>query len=469
RTFQVAGSGLSGQGGASAGCGVPDDAVAVEVSVTTPSPPGTGFLRAWPADASPPNATMVNYSAGQGTTNTGAVRLSSFVGSADLSVGTFTSSTHVIADVQGYFVSESWSPSSPLISAFVATPSSRAAPALIAYSWTVSDPDGDVLTCAIDGDGDGVDDVTVAGCPATGSRNVAVADPGAVTARITVSDGTSSTQLTTPVTVGADVVESYDIVLRFQGSPTVEQQSFFTAAADRWESVVVRGVPSAFVNVPVDGCGPGTNESITQVVDDLVIDAIVTPIDGSGGILGQAGACSIGAVDDLPRFGVMKFDSADVANLIAQGRFDETVTHEMAHVVGFGGLWGASFQDLLVDDGVDPRFDGPNAVAEWSLLGRTGTVPVEAGGGAGTAKSHWRESTFDTELMTGFLDVGSNPLSRLSIASLADMGYRVDLDQADAYTLPGSLLRLQMLLAEHEHDDHLHTDPLAPVAVAPPA
>ena len=467
RTFQVAGSGLSAQGGAAGGCGVPDAAVAVEVSVTTPAPSGSGFLRAWPADAAAPNATMVNFTGGQGTTNTGAVRLSSAAGTSDLSVGAFTSATHVIADVQGYFVSESWSPSAPVVGSFAGSPTPQAAPALVAYSWSVSDPDGDSLTCAIDGNGDGIDDLTIPGCQAPGSRNLTVAAAGSFNARLTVSDAATSTQATAPVVVTADPVESYDIMLRFQGSPTAEQQSFFNAAAVRWESIVARGVPSAFVNVPQDACGPGTNQSISQVVDDLVIDAVVTPIDGVGGILGQAGACSIATADGLPRFGVMKFDSADVANLISQGRFDETVAHEMAHVVGFGGLWGPSFKDLLVDDVADPRFDGPNAVAEWSLFGRTGTVPVEATGGAGTAKSHWRESTFDNELMTGTLDLGANPLSRLSIASLADMGYRVDLSRADAYSLPASLLRLQVLLEDHG-GEHQHTDPVDPVAWATP-
>jgi hypothetical protein len=291
---------------------------------------------------------------------------------------------------------------------------------------------------------------------------------GVRTARLTVSDGAATTQVTTPVIATADPVEAYDIELRFQGSPSIEQQGFFTDAAVRWESIVVRGVPSATVAVGLDGCGADTNQPIFQVVDDLVIDVIVTSIDGVGGILGQAGPCSIATVDDLPRFGVMKFDSADVSNLITQGRFDETVTHEMAHVLGFGSLWGESYQDLLGGDLADPRFEGLHAIAEWNVLGRSGTVPVEAGGGAGTARSHWRESTFDTELMTGFLDFGANPLSRLSIASMADMGLQVDLDQADPYSLPGSFLRLQRLL-EAGHDGHLHTEPLAPVAVAPPA
>jgi hypothetical protein len=43
--------------------------------------------------------------------------------------------------------------------------------------------------------------------------------------------------------------------------------------------------------------------------------------------------------------------------------------------------------------------------------------------------------------MTGYVSYSSNPLSRMSIASLADMGYRVDLTQADSYQLGSWALR----------------------------
>ncbi len=43
--------------------------------------------------------------------------------------------------------------------------------------------------------------------------------------------------------------------------------------------------------------------------------------------------------------------------------------------------------------------------------------------------------------MTGFVGGAPNPLSRLTVASLKDLGYVVDLKKAEAYTLP-DLLRL---------------------------
>ena len=63
---------------------------------------------------------------------------------------------------------------------------------------------------------------------------------------------------------------------------------------------------------------------------------------------------------------------------------------------------------------------------------------VENTGGAGTADAHWRESVFGNELMTGFVDAGVNPLSRVTVASMGDLGYTVNLADADPYTLaPG--------------------------------
>jgi len=88
----------------------------------------------------------------------------------------------------------------------------------------------------------------------------------------------------------------------------------------------------------------------------------------------------------------------------------------------------------------DPRYGGPAGTAEWSELGGTGRPPLEADGGTGTAEAHWAEATFGPELMTGWIEgSAAMPLSRMSIAALADLGYRVDLSTADAFTLPALL------------------------------
>jgi hypothetical protein len=62
---------------------------------------------------------------------------------------------------------------------------------------------------------------------------------------------------------------------------------------------------------------------------------------------------------------------------------------------------------------------------------------VENTGGPGTRDSHWRETVHNAELMTGWIEGGgvANPLSEITIASMADMGYLVDMTAADPYVL----------------------------------
>lgn len=329
----------------------------------------------------------------------------------------------------------------PVVTSFTTPVASVTTPALVPFSWTVADPQGTPLTCTLDVEDDGDVELTVPGCQGTRSRNLTVGTTGPIVVRLTVDDGSETTSATVAFSAAPGPTETYDVVLRPQSPLSPEAQTAFDAAEARWESVLVAGVPSASVSIGTNACG-ATNGALSGVVDDVVIDISTTAIDGDGGILARAGPCLIATVDGLARFGVMEFDLADIGDLFAGGTLDDVIVHEMGHVLGIGTLWDSVPTGSLIT-GVgtgDPRFLGARAGAEWSALGRTGTVPVEATGGPGTADSHWRESVFGNELMTGFINAGSNPLSRLTIASLADLGYLVDLGAADAYSLPGGSL-----------------------------
>ena len=177
-------------------------------------------------------------------------------------------------------------------------------------------------------------------------------------------------------------------------------------------------------------------------MDDLLILADLQPIDGPGAVLGRAGPCLTRLSDQLPVLGVMLFDTDDLEDLEAFELLDDVVVHEMGHVMGIGTLW--SEHGFLVDPagqgGTDPHFTGAQAIAAFDAAGGTDypdeKVPVETEGGPGTEDSHWRESVFDNELMTGFINVGPNPLSAITVRSLADQGYTVNLAGPDPYTLP---------------------------------
>jgi hypothetical protein len=76
-------------------------------------------------------------------------------------------------------------------------------------------------------------------------------------------------------------------------------------------------------------------------------------------------------------------------------------------------------------------------------------------GTRGIRDNHWRESTFVTELMTGFIGTDSNPMSTVTIESLRDLGYEVDITQADSY----SLLHMPMHLVDAKGNIVGVTDP----------
>ena len=112
----------------------------------------------------------------------------------------------------------------------------------------------------------------------------------------------------------------------------------------------------------------------------------------------------------------------------------EVILHEMGHVLGFGTFW----KTLNLVRGVsDMYFTGPLAIHAFDNAGGRNyngpKVPVESDSG------HWRGPVFGDELMTPSvrpdLD-GSLPLSAITIQSLADLGYEVDVSRADRYRLP---------------------------------
>ena len=197
-------------------------------------------------------------------------------------------------------------------------------------------------------------------------------------------------------------------------------------------------------------CGV-TGLSTNTYIDDLVI--LVALFDeGPGGTLAQAGPCQVRRGSDqdlLPIIGFMAFDIQDIDALAAGGQLAETALHEIGHVMGIGSLWNppATFgiPPLIRGEGTaDPFFVGPLAIQAFDDAGGTtyqgNKVPVENTGGSGTADSHWRESVFDDELMTGFAEVNpGEKLSMVTIQSLLDIGWlEVNEDEAEEYALPGS-------------------------------
>jgi hypothetical protein len=84
-------------------CGIAAGAKAVSLNVTAVAPGAAGNLRFFPGDGAAPDASALNFNAGQTRGNNAVVMLASS-GSGTLGVRNgCTASVHVVIDVNGYF------------------------------------------------------------------------------------------------------------------------------------------------------------------------------------------------------------------------------------------------------------------------------------------------------------------------------------------------------------------------------
>ncbi len=262
---------------------------------------------------------------------------------------------------------------------------------------------------------------------------------------------------TLTVTIGGKPLDSFDIELVFLDGGTASQDQIMRDAAKRWESIIARGADDfTYQNAWAAGsCGPGSPAiEVGEMIDDVRIYITIDSIDGAGGILGRASPCSVrritfatsDPIDQEVIRGFIELDEDDVNRLEARDALVNTVTHEYAHVLGFGTYW--EDRDLLRNPSVngtanaDTHFVGPLTLAAFDRSGGRGymgaKVPVQSGGERGSSDSHWREDVFGTELMTPYLSAGTEPLSRITIESMADLGYEVNLTAAEPYRVSGA-------------------------------
>jgi len=220
-----------------------------------------------------------------------------------------------------------------------------------------------------------------------GGKGGGTADPGVIDSYVSGPDG------------------GFNVEIQFSGTWTSSLQQAFIDAADWISSTIVGDIADVFYQ--------------GSIIDDITIDAELTAIDGVGGILGQAGPTAVRTGSYLPAAAIMQFDNADADTFNQMGLWDEIVQHEMLHSIGFGTIWG--YLGLISGSGTSsPTFTGANASLAY---GSENGVPIENDGGPGTKESHWEESLFGSELMTGWLDSNNVYISDMTVASLEDLGY----------------------------------------------
>ena len=266
--------------------------------------------------------------------------------------------------------------------------------------------------------------------PAAGANTVNAAGDGVALAGAPITFTVNATASASQFTIQLD----------FRTTATPAQQAAFNNAKARWQTVITGDL----TDFNVSGAPACEGVTSTGIVDDVKILVFLEPIDGVGDVLGAAGPCIIRGSSLLTVIGVMRFDTADLPNLEANGSLDDVILHEMGHVLGYGTLWDANFFNVIAGAcTATPTYTGTNAVAAFT--GSNGgtlftSVPVEnfqpgVECNNGTRDSHWEEDVFRSEVMTGFISGIQRPLSLTSIQSLKDLGYVVNAAAADPFNI----------------------------------
>ena len=217
----------------------------------------------------------------------------------------------------------------------------------------------------------------------------------------------------------------FDIELVLLDDFTESQKQVLQYVARRWMAVITEDLPDyEFAEGWSGTCGGQSFEiSSGERIDDLRI--YVATFKGRGGVLGGAGLHVLREETHLPVFGCMTFDLSH-ANLLITG------LHEIGHVLGFASEVWSEFGFYQNPPNGDAHFNGPLAIAAFDDTGgrdyKSAKVPLQ------TSESHWRVPVLEGELMAPY---GGGTLSAITVQSLADLGYGVDVTQADPYTLPG--------------------------------
>ena len=243
-----------------------------------------------------------------------------------------------------------------------------------------------------------------------------------------LSDASIAVEVSDLMKRGTDVLfdqfpeTDFDIELVFDNSFNEREKHVLEWAARRWMAVIVDDVPDYVLVGGWEGsCG---DQSFEIPPGERIDDVRIFVTSFRSGPAGWGGPVMLREESHLPVLGCMAFQTQGISLLT-------TGLHELGHVLGFGTIWEDLGLYQNAPDG-DEHFNGPLAIAAfndaggWHYMGKK--VPLDDPG-------HWRDEIIRAELMG---PGGGRSLSAITVQSFADLGYGVDVTQADPYTLLGA-------------------------------
>jgi hypothetical protein len=160
-----------------------------------------------------------------------------------------------------------------------------------------------------------------------------------------------------------------------------------------------------------------------NIIDDLSLELEIGSLDGTGGVLGNAGVMKWRQGSDIPLIGKVYLDEADSERLFDQGRFDDLVLHEMIHTIGFVST-NESLQSLVDENNI---YIGQNGQHAYQMGVDNGVYQAEydllTNWDSGFHWDHEAQSLPANEIMSPYI-YGTNQLSTVTLAVIEDLGYQ---------------------------------------------
>ena len=323
------------------------------------------------------------------------------------------------------------------------------------------DADGGALTYAATAADPNVASVEVAG------DLITVRPQGGGSTKITVT-ATDTDNLSAEAILQASVREdrpgSFHIELIYMDEEVRVLESVFQRAANRWMTILANmELPDVPYREEIwrDCLRIPANHQTT--VDDLAIALQVTDFGGAG--LAAAGSCSLREDSNLPITGIVLLNRSAIPGMQTNGTLEHVILHEMGHVLGIGDSWSESgllrnVARSFNERRTDTHFAGPLAIQAYDEAGGTNypndpKVPVDENG------AHWKMEMLQPEFMIGTTYPNMHhPVSAITIQALADLGYVVDINQAEPYTLPGAIASKQGNAQAIPYGDDIRKGPI---------
>ncbi|MYE91409.1 hypothetical protein F4X33_20710 [Candidatus Poribacteria bacterium] len=234
-----------------------------------------------------------------------------------------------------------------------------------------------------------------------------------------------------------------DVELVFINEFSDKHVSLIQDAVAKWQTILYANYELGTQQIPFFNYHETTWQSYgghditleyATTIDDIRIYIESVPIEGT-----FAGVTAVDWVYRSSQLPLVSTISLDTDLLNEDDRyFRNVVLHELGHAFGFGApflgkhldIWGCSQGSLE-----GRAFLGTHAAITFDLMGgrdfRYSKVPTS------NDWLHWSEAVLGDEAMTTTMRDNDNlPISALTVAAMADLGYVVSLSAYDDYTMP---------------------------------